>query len=170
MVIRGARDVDSVEEGSVVVRGIPELGDSIIGAGMFDELSCLECVGSVTLREAVGGAVATEDPKAVLLGDGLSPFALKAALLGELGLDDDGGCMFTLLRKCCLSSTALRCWLSDIRLRGLSVLLPDVAGRSLKSCADRAPCLVEDTDRGSGRWARRPDLELPWLEDLACRV
>ena len=36
-----AREVTSVEEGSVVVRGMPEVGDRTIGAGVFGERNCL---------------------------------------------------------------------------------------------------------------------------------
>lgn len=94
-------------------------GDNIGGVPLRAFLDCLTLVGSVVRRVLdgwtatlvgveAGGEVVGEETSAVVELEGLSDVRmLKAALLGEFGLDDECACRLFL--NCCRPSSVPRC-------------------------------------------------------------
>ena len=120
--INGAAIDDGPEWGSVLTGSVTARGnvaeESVGGVLLVGGRDCLTPVGSVVRREVGGGTAEAVFGTAALLDRGEETTAkelvglslagiLKAALLGELGLDDE--CARRLFRNCCRSSSVLRC-------------------------------------------------------------
>jgi hypothetical protein len=178
--IEVGREWLSARIGSVVERG--NAGAEVVGGVPGCEGRAFrDPIGSVVRREDVGcdggssgvasgdEVIGADSTATELVGLALVVGTPNAALQvrGEFGLDDRW--VSRLLRNCCRSSSVLRCWLSDCRLR-VGFAIPTVVGVDGRSVCETLATRAEDTERGAGRCSLRADLELPWLEERLCRV